>query len=422
MRHGDWRSAIAAFRRAARGNPNDPRTADHLLLALHADGQKAAARRMAQKRIEHDPTALVPRALLALNGDSSLSQFSTHARHFVGEDEYVILGASLVFAELGLVDEAYRIVKAACVDAVPGAERGFMPLYYLAWYASLRGETEAARRWLVQASETRREGVFASRPIEEVILQYAVSQNTEDGHARLQWGCLLADLGRTDEAVSQWRAAVRINAGLSIAWRNLGLTAAARGNLAEAASLYRTAMEARPSDQTLYRDLAEILIADQQRGEAIRVMETMPCEGLRRAEITVLLAECYVGEKRYADCIQLLESTPYFVNWEGQDITWRLFNQAHVQRGKQRFDDGAYEDALQDFEAALTYPKNLNVGRSNKPREAPAEYWRGRALAALGRLDEARSAWQKGASGADVQGDQNEYRRKCRQALAGETE
>ncbi len=99
-------------------------------------------------------------------------------------------------------------------------------------------------------------------------------------------------------------------------------------------------MTARPGDQTLYRDLAEILIADGRRAEAIELLEAMPLEGPRRAELTVILAESYVAEERYEQCIELLESLPYFVNWEGQDITWRLFNRAHVERGRQRLAQG----------------------------------------------------------------------------------
>jgi tetratricopeptide (TPR) repeat protein len=157
----------------------------------------------------------------------------------------------------------------------------------------------------------------------------------------------------------------------------------------------------------------------------------MPLTGVRRGEITVLLAQAYVDERRYDDCLGLLEATPYFVNWEGQDATWRLFNWAHVERGRQRLEHGDAAGAAADFQAALTYPANLNVGRSNRPEEAPAEYWLGKALAALGRPDEARAAWKRGAEGppradpdptlggTDLPHQQNEYRQKCRQALAG---
>ena len=420
MRLGDKTGAIAAFEKAARANPEDSAAQDHRMLALHAAGQVRAARDLAARRMTEDPTALVPRALLGLKDEAALAQFAREVRAFAGEDDFELLEASLALAELGLVEEAGRIVQAACVDALPPAERGFLPLYYLAWYASMRGDVAAARRWLAQAAGTSRERVFASRPEEVEILGYAVKQDPGDAQAHLQLGCLLAGLGRVDEAIPAWQKAADLNANLSIAWRNLGLAAAAKNSLGKAEESYRKAIAARPGDQTLYRDLAEILIAAGKRPEAIRLLETMPLEGVRRAEITVLLAEAYIAEQRYEDCIRLLESTPYFVNWEGQNVTWRLFNRAHVERGRLRLDQGDAKGALADFEAALSYPANLNVGRSNKPEEAPAQYWRGKALAALGRLDEARAAWQAGAAGADVPGPQNEYRQKCRETLAGQ--
>jgi tetratricopeptide (TPR) repeat protein len=205
-----------------------------------------------------------------------------------------------------------------------------------------------------------------------------------------------------------------------MAWRNLGLAAAMHDNLTRAETCFRQAIAARPDDQTLYRDLAEIHLAQDRRADAIKLMEEMPGQEQRRAEITVLLAESYVAEQRYDDCIRLLEAIPYFVNWEGQDVTWRLFNRSHVERGRERLEQGEVEAALADFEAALTYPANLNVGRSNQPPEAPAQYWRGMALQRLGRAAEARSAWQAGAEGADIAGTQNEYRQKCREALDGQ--
>jgi tetratricopeptide (TPR) repeat protein len=391
-------------------------------------------------------TALVRRAVRALAGAVPMAEFAKSVQEFLGEDDFELLETSLAFAELGLFNDAAKILQAACVDAVPPAERSFMPLYYLAWYAAQSGDEAAARKWLQQAAVTHKDRVFASRPEEVEILQYAIQENSGDAQAHLQLGCLFANLGRVAEAIPEWQrvaelttpsppaplpqagegsSAVRpLPSGLSssvasIAWRNLGLAAATKNDLAKAEACFRKAVAARPSDQTLFRDLAEILIAQGKRPEAVRLMETMPVAGVRRAEITVMLAQAYVDEKRWDDCVKFLEATPYFVNWEGQDVTWRLFNRAHIERGRQRLDKHDAKAALADFEAALTYPANLNVGRSNKPEEAPAQYWRGKALAALGRADEARSAWQTGAAGADVAGAQNEYRQKCREALAG---
>ena len=152
--------------------------------------------------------------------------------------------------------------------------------------------------------------------------------------------------------------------------------------------------------------------------DAIKVLESTPFEKLRRADVIIILAQAYLDERRYGDAIDLLESTPYFVNWEGQTVTWDIFNQAHLERGRKRFENKDLKGALEDFEAALTYPDNIGVGRSNKPREARAQYWRGKTLQALGRLEDARSAWKEGTAGHEGSGEQNKHRKLCMEELS----
>jgi tetratricopeptide (TPR) repeat protein len=90
-----------------------------------------------------------------------------------------------------------------------------------------------------------------------------------------------------------------------------------------------------------------------------------------------------------------------------------------MARGKARLQSGQAESALQDFDAALTYPANLGVGRTNRPEEAAAQYYRGQALQALNRPAEAQSAYQAGAAGTEGGQEQNEYRKLCREAVGG---
>jgi tetratricopeptide (TPR) repeat protein len=270
---------------------------------------------------------------------------------------------------------------------------------------------------LTTASQMAQDFAFPSRPEEVDVLKFVIERNPCDANAHLHLGNLLANLGRLDEAAKCWEKATELNPATAMAWRNLGLLAWAKGDLAKAQSLYRKAATARPDDQTLVRDLANILLAAGRRPDAIEVMASMPFKEMRRVEIAAALAQAYVDETRYDDAMKLLASTPYFVNWEGQDLPWRLFNTAHIERGKRRLELKEFGGALEDFEAALTYPVNLNVGRPDKPEEAPAQYWRGKALAALGRNQDARAAWQEGVNGCEGSSVQNEYRHRCREAL-----
>ncbi len=415
---GERAAALDAFEKAARLSSGDTVARDHWLLALYADGDTRSAFAYAEKVIEQQPTDLVVRALLALQGDGEMARFVKEAGSFVGEREFEMLEASLVFAEAGLVKEAAKVLSAACVDAVPQAERSPLPLYYLAWFASLQNDQAASRARLSQAAQVYRDGVFPSRPEELAILKYALKENPEDAYAHLHIGNLYAHLGRPTESQEHWRKAVELNPSLSVACRNLGLQAwAAANDLAMAEGFYKKAIEARPTDQTLYRDLADILLAQGRRPDAIRVLESTPAEKLARADIIIMLAQAYLDEQQYGRVIELLESTPYFVNWEGQTITWDIFYRAHMKRGQARFEAADLAGALRDFEASLTYPENIGVGRSNRPQEAAAQYWKGRTLQLLGRPEDAKSAWEKGAAGKEGSAEQNEHRKLCATAL-----
>jgi tetratricopeptide (TPR) repeat protein len=419
MRLGEYSDAVEVFQRAIRLNPRDYKAKDHLLLALYAAGRKKAAYKQSEARITGNPTALVPRMIVALQNKKQMNRFVREALAFVGEDEFEILEAGLVFAELALAKEAEELLRTACVEAVPEDQRSPLPVYYLAYLASLQKDQDKAREYLDQAAKIYRDFIFPSRPEEVAVFEYAVKNNPDDAHAHLHLGNLYSHLDRQDEAVRHWSRAIELDSSLSVAFRNLGLHAwAVEEDLPKAEEIYRKAVAARSKDQTLYRDLADILLAAKRRPDAIKVLESTPYEKIRRADIIIMLAQMYLDEQQYTDAIDLLESTPYFVNWEGQTITWDLFHKAHVERGRQRFVDEDFAGALRDFEASLTYPKNIGVGRSNRPQEASAQYWRGKALQALGRLDEARSAWKEGAAGHKGPGKQNEHIELCKEALS----
>jgi tetratricopeptide (TPR) repeat protein len=419
MRRGEYSKAVEVFRKAVRLNPKDYKANDHLLLAMFAAGRKKPAYKQAEARVAENPTALIPRMIIALQGKSQMDRFVREARAFVGEDEFEILEAALVFAEVAMANEAEGLLRAACIEAVPEDQLSPLPLCYLAYLASLEKEDTKAGEYLARAAKIYRDYVFLSRPEEVPVFEYAVKNSPGDAHAHLYLGNLYSHLDRQDEAVRQWSKAVELDLSLSVGFRNLGLYAwAQEEDLPKAEGLYRKAIAARPKDQTLYRDLADVLLAAKRRPDAIKVLESMPFEKIRRADIIIMLAQMYLDEQQYTEAIDLLESTPYFVNWEGQSITWDIFHNAHVKRGRQRFEKEDYKGALRDFEAALTYPDNIGVGRSNKPQEASAQYWRGKALQALGRIEEARSAWKLGADGYKGSSEQNEHIELCKKALS----
>jgi len=346
-------------------------------------------------------------------------QFARDVRSFVGEVDFEMIEVASTFAEVGLIAEAQRLLDVVCVAPVAEGERDPLVLYWLAWCSASQGESEKAQGHLTQAAAASKDFVFPSRPETVAVLERALELAPDDARAHLHLGNLYGHFGRLDDAVIHWRKATEPDASLSIAFRNLACYAhTITRDDAEAARLYRQAIAARPDDQTLYRDLAKILAAGGDYAAAIELLESMPVQEHRRADASLTLAKAYIDAGRFDAAIDLLTTTPHFINWEGGSLPWDLFRQAHLARGRQRLEDGQAESALGDFEAAMTYPGNLGVGRSDKPQHATALYWKGEALHALGRLDEAQDAWTAGASGPEGSDEQNEYRDKCRAALS----
>jgi tetratricopeptide (TPR) repeat protein len=314
----------------------------------------------------------------------------------VGEYDFEILGTSIAFSESGLPKEAAWILETSCINGRDEKKQNFIIQYHLAFLYSQTGNLKKSLDYLSKASVNNQDFIFASRPETVEVLDFAVKQNPGDALAFYQLGNLYGNFGRLDEAANNWNKAVKLNPAMSIPWRNLGWYYWAVGkDRARSEMCFQNAIKSRPDDQTLYRDLAGVLIDDGKRPEAISLLEKMPFKGARRSDITIDLAQAYLEEALYDESVKLLMSTPYFVNWEGSSITWDIFNQSQIRKGIELFDQKKYKDALTHFEAALTYPENLGVGKSSGTAEAEAWFWKGKTLIALGKPSEAVQAWQR---------------------------
>ena len=412
MLENKYDEAEKYFQKAYLSDLNDPLIYHHYLLAAYVGGKKEKALALASKRIAEYPTELTTRFLLAISerGNNSIAEI----RDFLGEDDFQILETSLVFSRLGLVKEAIQILELGCVESSSADDQNHLIQYQLGYLNYLIGDHNKAAGYLKEASANYQDFNLVSRPEMEETLLYALRVNPEDAVASYQLGNLYANFGRLIEAEKYWEMATVFDPSMSIPWRNLGLYYwVVNNDHKKSESSYRSAINARPLDQTLYRDLAKVLVDNNKRKETIILLEKMKYKGVKRSDVIIDLAQYYLDDKRYDECIDLLSSVPYFVNWEGSSITWNIFNMANVKKGILLYEQGNYGSALEAFEKALTFPENLGVGQSHRTEEAMAWFWKGKTLLIMGDNEEAMIAWKAGASSINGSERQNRYIKLC---------
>ena len=430
MRMGRFEEASAAFEEAVRREPADTLSMDYWLASLHASGQRETMLKATADLHAVDPLDLIPAALVALQDPSYLKEFVDDMKQTVGVYEFEMIQLALFFDGLGLTKEALQLLDAAYETAIPAMDQVLylgppadlrerpLPWYLMAWLAEKLGNSKDEARFRAKACSVAEDNAFPSHVEFVDVLKHAVTKDPGDVRAHLYLGNVLAGLGRIDEAAAAWEQAAALPNASSVAYRNLGMHAWKKSkDLDKAADMYRKAIAARPGDQPLHRDLANILLEQKKPEETIALLEGMPLETPRRGDITVLLAGTYNNAGRYDDALRFLDAGQ-FSNWENNSESWRVWSRAHIERGRTRLDAGSHADALADFEAALTYPENLGVGRPARPEEAEPLYWKGKALAALGRMDEARATWKLGGEGKEGSATQNDYVKKCQEAGA----
>lgn len=423
MRQGDWTQAVRAFERAHAEAPGDARTQACLMAAQRAGSGW-------------------PEVNFCLSGDASLDFVLRAAASWgvpalwnallqdlgsmCGEGEFTALDIAAFFADLGRYAQAADLLGAICDGAVPSIAASAWTKYQYAWYLHCSGDEREAARALKQARRMPADFVLPAGTEAEAAFHFAAQQQPRDAQAHLLLGHVLAGLQRLNEAAASWEKALALDSGLSVAWRLIGRRAEKAGDLARAVECFQKAIKNRRNDQSLYVDLARVLTARDRRPEAIRMVERMPEAEFPRFDITLWLAEAYNAERRYDDCIALLQSAQ-LSNWEGQTTPHDLFVTALLARGKQAFDAQQFDKALADFQMALTYPGNLGVGAKYELTDAELRYWAGRSLEALERRDEARTAWETGAAQRttkdpglafiSVSKTQDEYVQRCADAL-----
>ncbi|HSA96729.1 MAG TPA: hypothetical protein VLJ16_11815, partial [Acidobacteriota bacterium] len=201
--------------------------------------------------------------------------------------------------------------------------------------------------------------------------------------------------------------------------RNLGLAyARIKNDLGAAVASLEKAVARNPKDARAYFEL-------DQLAEAADVAPEVRLARLERSQKVVAQSDnalarevgLYVRTGRAPKALEILRSHHFHV-WEGGGEIHGLWVEANLAEGRARFERKDYQEALSAYQGALSYPRNLDVGPPSSGPGSPKVFFHiGQAQAALGGPGEARSSFEKAVAFRVGLSEQAYYRGQALRAL-----
>jgi tetratricopeptide (TPR) repeat protein len=392
---GDWPAALDHLDRALARNTDHLKARDLKVIVLRRLGRHREAATLLRATLALDPLDAWARAL---------------AGRDPGGDAQVRLDLAHDGLRAGLFDDALAWLDSAPAGdpARPDGSLGAEAMVHRtrAWIVHLRGRfahaaprpaatLAAVRRHLAAAARARPDYDFPSRLEDIAVLQFAQRVAPRDAGAACALGHLFFDRRRPSEAIALWERAVRLDPGLAVAWRNLGI---AYFNVtrqpARARRAYAAARRADPTN-------ARLVYERDQLGQRLGESPAQRLRGLDRERALVEQRDDLALEYG-ALCLQVgrLEAARAVITgrrfqpWEGgEGLALALHVRTHLALGRRALAAGDARGAVAACTEALAVPAHLGEARHLLSHPCEVHLWLGRALAAAGDQAAARQQW-----------------------------
>jgi tetratricopeptide (TPR) repeat protein len=271
--------------------------------------------------------------------------------------------------------------------------------YYLGFLYQKKGNTQKASTYYRIAGKMPPDYCFPFRLETIDVLRSAMNNNPSDALAPYYLGNLLYD-HQPEIAIKEWEKSRDLDDNFSTVHRNLGLSyARMEDNLPKAIDSLEKAIACDKNDPRVFYELDLLYetggISPEKR---LKLLEDNHDTIAKRDDALSREIELLVLLQQYDQAIELLAGR-IFNTWEGGGQIHDVYVDAHLLRGQKKFDSKQYRLALNDFEAALEYPENLNVGRPERDRRTcQTFFFIGKAHEALGDNQKAKEYFEKSAS------------------------
>ncbi len=401
MRAGRFIDALDHAKLSLETNQHNNKAVIVQALALERLGRKPEAIESLQTLLQTDALdAWATHALLRIQ-DIGLQLFHERFRN----DAQGILEIAFEYASCGLWDCGINLLQWHLEnDVIPVAvpnpgERSPLVRYILAWFCFQNQQERASGSWLAEAHRASPDYAFPSRIEEMLALEWARAK-VKDATIGFALGNYYYSKRRHALAIECWEEAVQQGTENPTVYRNLGIAYWNVGRQTDKArAAYLRALELDPADARLVFEYDQLRkkIGDPT-GERLAELERNRELVLSRDDACIEWAALKNAVGSHQDVMELL-MTRRFHPWEGgEGKVLRQFTDAKIGLGKQALERGEADLALECFESAFDAPQNLGEHYHLLQAKADVNYWKGMALKALRREQEAAGAFEASVS------------------------
>jgi tetratricopeptide (TPR) repeat protein len=325
----------------------------------------------------------------------SLDQLLALAR---GEDQNFIEYA-LDYASAGLYSEADQLLQLTL------KEEGTSPMVYycLGWFSHQSGNEATAKNWFEKAAAANPYLCFPNRLDEVGILQLAAEINPTDAKASYYLGNLFYDKRQYAEAVNCWEKSAQLDDTFPTVFRNLAIAYFNKQNNAQKALEYfEKAFALDKTDTRVLMELDQLYKRLNRSPESrLKFIEDNLEVANQRDDVYLERATLYNLLGDYETALNLL-NIRQFHPWEGgEGKASGQYVFSLVQLAKKYIGDGLFEKAIENLNAAKTYPHNLGEGKLYGTQENDIDYWLGCAYELANQPELAKKYFEQATVGLD---------------------
>jgi tetratricopeptide (TPR) repeat protein len=383
-------------------NSNSEDLKARLLLAMtyRDHGKKDAALEQLAKVNAADPADRIAQAeRFFLIGDVAAE---ADLRRLMGEQGEDAIEVSIFYSSLSRWKEAVAVLK--MVEPPNNKDPwGISPVYY---YTLAYAQKQAGD--LTSATESRKKAQAAASVVERfpyrsqtlAPLEDAVNENPNDTVARFNLACLLYFRGHQAKAIEQWVTLNKLDPSDFGARRALGLAYEADGRIEQAIPEMQAALKLKPDNMDTLDDLGSMYARTGRFDEQIALLQTAFARDPSNDQLAEGLMNADLMEGRYQDAEAIVEHHTFAPRHRTYTVR-EEYRELQYGMGAAAFNKGHYQQALSLFQAALKPPVSLGVDNFEHQSTPRIHYYIGRTLDALGRMQEAKQAYEESASGVD---------------------